>query len=279
MNDAQTGLQRLQEASVEAFQSFLAALPYLAAGLLVLVLGWLLARLARQAAIKIGSASNSVLQRFSRKTSFSRHFYLSPALLTLIGNVVFWLVILIFIAIAAHVAQLELISGWIEKLTSYVPTLLVGGMIVLAGFLASTIARGVVTAAMESTGSHQGERFGLLAQAAVLITALVIGLGQIGIDVLFVTILFEILIAGILLSLALAFGMGASAFVGNLLGSNQIQRLITPGETVRIGDIEGQLVEFTPTAVIIATTEGRILVPGKRFQEEATLIVTADPNE
>jgi hypothetical protein len=45
------------------------------------------------------------------------------------------------------------------------------------------------------------------------------------------------------------------------------------GQIVRIGDIEGEIVEITQTGVFIAAPAGRVLVPGQRFSEEASILV------
>ncbi len=111
-----------------------------------------------------------------------------------------------------------------------------------------------------------------MAQGAVFLAKLVIGLDQVGIDVLFLTLLFALAVGGVFLSLALAFARGAGTFVSNLLGANLAQRAISPGETVRVGEHEGQIVEFTPAAVVLATESGRLVVPGRIFQEQGVLV-------
>lgn len=251
-------------------------LPGLAAAVLLLLLGWLAARLLRRLTLRLGHGINALLDRIGRSAAASGQVRLTSPVLKLAGDAVFWLTILIFIALAARAAQLHLFTDWLDRLSAFVPTLAVGALIVLAGFLAGALVRDVVTATMKSAGSKQGERFGLMAQGAVFLTAVVIGLDQIGIDVLFLTILFALAVAGVVLSLALAFGLGASAFVANLLGANQAQRTISPGETVRICGHEGEVIEFTSSGVILATEQGRLIIPGRTFQEEAALILAAE---
>jgi uncharacterized membrane protein YjjP (DUF1212 family) len=110
----------------------------------------------------------------------------------------------------------------------------------------------------------------------VFLAGLVIGLDQVGIDITFLTILFAIVVGGLLLSVALAFGFGARDLVANLIGAQQLARLLELGQVARIDGIEGQVLELTPTSVILSTDEGRMAIPAKRFQEAAVLIVTAE---
>ena len=59
----------------------------------------------------------------------------------------------------------------------------------------------------------------------------------------------------------MAFGLGARTAVSNILASYYLQKTYTPGHNVRIGEIEGEIIQITPTAVVLATPEGRTLVP------------------
>ncbi|MEX0824322.1 MAG: hypothetical protein WD001_01745, partial [Woeseia sp.] len=187
--------------------------------------------------------------------------------------------ILVSITLAARIAQLDMFTAWLSQIVTWLPAVLVGGLILLAGFLVSTVARDTVSAALESTGSQQSEILGLAVQIAIFTAAMVIGLNQVGIDVSFLTTLFGVIVGGVLLGISLAFGLGARVFVSNILGAHQARDQIERGQTVRIGDFEGQVIEFTSTAIILATDSGRLSVPAKAFQDEATLIVADDDDE
>lgn len=278
MTNLRTTLDGLRAALAEAFFSFIGFLPYLAAALLLLFVGWQVARLMRKAAMRLVGSADTLLKRYGRRRA-ARRSPLSPAVLALVGNVVFWLVILLFVVLAASVARLALFTDWLYEIIAYLPTLLAGGLILLAGYLVSSLVRDVVAAACESAGSRHGELLGLLAQGAIFVAALVIGLAQIGIDVTFLTILFGVVASGLVLALALAFGLGSRVFVSNVIAAHHAREAFSSGQLARIGNIEGQIIEFTPTAVVLATEHGRLSVPAGKFQEQATLIVTADDHE
>jgi len=48
------------------------------------------------------------------------------------------------------------------------------------------------------------------------------------------------------------------------------------GQSVRIGDVEGRILEFTPTSVIIATRAGQVLVPAKEFGERNAVMLAEE---
>ena len=279
MTDLSHSLQVMQDTIADAYRSFIEYLPHLGAALLLLLAGWLVARLLRNASIRLAGGLNSVLTRLGRWARTSRRLTLTTGARALIGNVVFWLVILLFIAMAARVARLELFTIWLDRIVAWLPALLAGGLIVLAGYLISTLIRDLVTATLDSAGSSQSELFGLIAQSAIFLSAMVIGLDQIGIDITFLTILFAVVLGGLVVSVAVAFGLGARVLVANLVGAQQLHRLLEPGQIARIDGMEGQVLELRSTSVILATEEGRLSVPAKLFQEAATLIVTVEDDD
>ena len=59
--------------------------------------------------------------------------------------------------------------------------------------------------------------------------------------------------------------------VANLIASHYLVRVYRPGQRVRIGEIEGRIVEFTRGAVSVETEEGRALVPARLFEDLASV--------
>ena len=163
----------------------------------------------------------------------------------------------------------------------YLPTLLAGGLIILAGgliilvgLLISTLGRDLTAATVASAGIAHAELFGRGVQAAILVTALVLGINQIGIDVTLLVTVIAILVAAAAGSLSLAFALGARSFVSNLIGSHYLHQHYRPGQRARMGEIEGEILEMTPVSVVLATSEGRVTVPGRVFTEQTTALLT-----
>jgi hypothetical protein len=253
-------------------------LPYLLGALTLVVVGWLAARLLRALFIRLGVALNRLLDRVVRPLG-ARRLRLAQPIITLIGNVIFWVVVLVFAAMAARVGRLDAFTTWLDRIVAYLPTLLAGGLIALAGYLVSTLIRDVVSATVASTGSNQADLFGFVAQSAVFLTAVVIGLDQIGIDVTLLITLLGIVVGGSLLGIVFAFGFGARTFVANLIAAQHLRHVLEPGSVVRVGEDEGQVLEITPTTVVLVSSKGRHIVPAKIFQEQMTLIVADHEDE
>ena len=48
---------------------------------------------------------------------------------------------------------------------------------------------------------------------------------------------------------------------------------------VRVGDIEGEILEITPTNVVVETDEGRAHIPARRFAEDVAVLLTGERDD
>lgn len=270
----------------EAFQEGLiswlagvgASLPGIGAAIGIMLVGWLIARVLRTIVLRSGGALNRVIERFSHPMTPAR-LRISNRLVSLAAKFLFWVALLIFAAVAARTAGLDAFSVWLDRVLDYLPTLIAGLLIAFVGYLLSTLVRDAVTTTLASIGSDDGELAGIAAQTAVFLTAFVIGLDQIGIDVTFLIILSAVLLGGALLGLALAFGIGARDFVGNLIAAQQLRGTLETGDRANIGGVEGRILEINATSIVLIGEKGRFLVPASSFQKHIASIVSGDVDE
>lgn len=278
MENVSAWLTDFRATVLDGLDAFVGYLPYLLGALTLVVIGWLVARLLRALFMRVGAGLNRLLDSVVQPLG-ARRLRLAQPIVALIGNVIFWVVVLIFAATAARVGRLDAFTAWLDRIVAYLPTLLAGGLIALAGYLVSTLIRDVVSATVASTGSGQADLFGFVAQSAVFLSAVVIGLDQIGIDVTLLITLLGIVVGGSLLGIVFAFGFGARTFVGNLIAAQQLRQVLEPGTIVRVENEEGQVLEITPTSIVLVSSKGRLMVPAKVFQEQTMLIVADQEDE
>ncbi|MEO1253237.1 MAG: hypothetical protein AAFW81_12940, partial [Pseudomonadota bacterium] len=122
----------------------------------------------------------------------------------------------------------------------------------------------------------QSALIGKFAQGGIFITALIIGLDQIGVDVTFLVALFAVSAGAIFVGFSIAFGLGARDYVSNLIGARTARQKIRPGTMLRVGDIEGEVLEITQTQIALDTADGRTLVPARITEESMIVIVSSD---
>jgi hypothetical protein len=269
--------ERLQLAIDELGRSLVLRLPELLGGAVLILVGWLVAGWLRKLTRSVGARLNRELDRVLRPDRTQR-VRISPPLVRLLSNLVFWIVLLGFVTAATAIADFELLSGWLGRLIDWVPHLLLGVLIIATGYLIAAIVRDLVLDALDSAGVEQRALIGRLAQVATFLAAIVIGIEQIGIDVSFVTTMIAVVLGVVLAGFSLAFGLGARQLVSNLIAADSLQRQFRVGHRARIDGLEGEILELTATSVVISTAEGRAIVPASRFAEETSVIVMPAPD-
>ncbi len=268
----------LEELSAEIsnlFDQFLAFTPNLLGAFLLLFVGVLVARLLKSLTIRLTIVINNVLDKVLRKGVFTK-FRFSNKFSELFGKLIFWLTIFFFATGIAQILGVMSFTIWLNRIVAYLPTFIVGGLIVAAGFLLSAFARDIITSALISARIPHHRLIGGIVQGATLITAIVIGMDQIGIEVTFLVTLISILIGAIVGSFTLALAFGSKDLVSNLIGGYYIKQEYQPGQKIKLGNIEGIVLELTPVSLILSTEEGRMTIPAKEFQSQPSLLYLKD---
>ena len=210
MDNVSLWIGELDAAARRLLGRFVEFLPDLIGAVILLLVGWITARLLRAGSLRLAHLTNRLLDRLLDAESAERLRLSQPASVV-VGNGVFWLVILVFVTLATRVLGLETFTQWLERIVAYLPTLIAGALIIVAGWLVSTLGRDLVATAVASAGVRQSALVGRFVQGAMMMVALVIGIDQIGIDVTFLMTLIAIVVATALGSLSLAFSFGARA--------------------------------------------------------------------
>lgn len=259
-------------AASRMLQDFLEYLPHLVGGIATLFVGWLIARLARGLTIKMLGG----FDRFSGYIGLNRLIpagRLSEATVRIVANIVFWVIILFFLTSATNLLGLTMFSGWLDRLVAHLPSILSGALIIFAGVVFGNLANDAAQTAARNMPPRQRTLLGRSAQAFTLVTMVVIGMDQIGIDITLLITVIAVAIGAILGGLAIAFSLGSRTFVSNLIGARYLGNEYRVGERLRIGQIEGVILEISSVAVVLDTSEGRQVVPAKLFGEQPSLLM------
>jgi hypothetical protein len=125
-----------------------------------------------------------------------------------VGFLVYWLIILIFLLSAANAVELTVVSTLLQEFVLFIPKV-IGAVLVLAGgLLLGHLVAEVVQNAAIANRLDWAVGLSKAAQFVVIVFAAIIALQQIGIDTSIVTSSIQIVLASIGLGLALAFGIG-----------------------------------------------------------------------
>lgn len=272
MNEQSTySMEGLAVALQNVANQVLEYLPRIGAAILVLIVGWFIARLIRSVIVKAIGQLDLLWQRFINKQGLAQMQPRHPPA-RIVGELVFWLLILVFVTLATEILGLSIVGEWLAELVKFLPLAVAGVLIVLVGYVLSSLARDLVNSTASSVGLARSDLLGRAVQIVILFTAVVIGVGQIGIDVAFLIMIAGIVLAAMLGGLALAFGLGARTHVSNVIAANQLRGLYQVGDRIRVGEVEGRIIDITVSRIILETESGTVDIPAKIFDEQVTVI-------
>ncbi len=185
-----------------------------------------------------------------------------------VASVAFWIVLLVFAASALRILGGTLFERWTENLLGYLPSAIGGVIIIVLGFTGGTLARNILEQASLGLGVGQSSFLGRLAQAVLVLAGIVIGIDQLGVNVNFLIQLTTVTAAAVFGGIALVFALGTRQHLANLIGAHYARKHYAPGDYVKIGAIEGRIVEISDGCVFIETAQGDVSVPGEQFSQQ-----------
>jgi len=184
-------------------------LPVLLGALIILIVGWVVAKAIRRLINwLLKTIRFDVLADKAGIPEILKKGDLKISAGELVSNIVYWLIIIMVLVMTVDALGLPKASDILSSLFAYVPKVIAALLVlIVAMFLASLVSGIVRTAAGNAKLPKPGMLAGI-SRWAIIIFAVTISLEQLGIAPLLVTATFNIILGGICLTLALAFGLG-----------------------------------------------------------------------
>jgi hypothetical protein len=213
----------------ETGDKIIGLLPSLVGALVILLLGWFLAKILKAALIKILVAVR--LERFSARTGFSKFLSrgdIKYSLADILGTVLFWIVFLLFVYLAADILNLTLVEDLINRIMSFIPDLVAAVIIVIVGVLLASLFKRVVRATASSYALAHRELIATVVQYLVVFFAVAMALEELGVAKQILVNSVLIVIAAFAFGLALAFGLGGKDVAGKI-----VNKLLEPEDAAQ----------------------------------------------
>ncbi len=201
----------------ESLHQIGAFLPRLLLAIVVLVIGWLLAKLVRFAIVKSLRAIN--FNVVTEKAGIDRFLSQGGAeidTVRVLGGLFYWLVILASLMVAFNTLDLAYVTDLIGRIVLFVPRVMVAVVILVFGAYFARFIAVALASYLRSVGAREAGLMGRLALYAIMAFVIMIALDQLGLgDVIRQT--FLVIVAAIALALALAFGLGGQHRAAELI--------------------------------------------------------------
>ena len=205
--------------SLASFWTQLASfIPQLLGAILALVLGWMLAKLARTGVMRLLD-----LLKFDKATeksgleSFMQHAELELSVATLLGNLVYWLIILVMIVTVANSLGLSMVADLFNKVVLYIPNVIVAILVLVFGTILARFINRLVFAWLSNMEFQGALTVSTFSEYAMLVFVFFMALEQLQIANELLTAAFIIGFGAVGLAFAIAFGLGGKEWAGKVI--------------------------------------------------------------
>ncbi|MDD5388710.1 MAG: hypothetical protein PHD37_05165 [Gallionellaceae bacterium] len=206
-------------ASLTSFWTELASfVPQLLGAIVALILGWMLAKLARTGVMRL-----LVLLKFDKATeksgleAFMKHAELELSVGSVIGNLVYWLIILVMIVTVANSLGLSMVADLFNKVVLYIPNVIVAILVLVFGTILARFINRLVFAWLNNMEFEGALTVSTFSEYAMLVFVFFMAMEQLQIANELLTAAFIISFGAIGLAFAIAFGLGAKDWASRVI--------------------------------------------------------------
>jgi small-conductance mechanosensitive channel len=264
----------LMDSFRQAFNQVVQLAPKVLAMIVVLVLGYLIARIvARAITVLSQKIGLEIAAERSGLAESMQHMGIKRNVSAIVGTIVFWLLMCVFIMAAVNILGLQDVSLAMYSVVSYIPKLLVATLVVVIGLLVASFLRGVVATSADRVGLTYAEHLANGFYYVLVLVTFHAALTHLGMNLELLENMILIAFGALAIGFALAFGLGGRDVIGGILAGYYVRQRLQTGDRVTVGNLEGTVREVGPVATVIETEEDNFInrrsIPNAKMLNEA----------
>lgn len=210
--------QAIWLAGANILSQFFGFLPSLFGALVIFMLGLILAKWGRRLTIKV--LGTIKLDTALRKVGLGP--FLSKADIKIkaevfFGEIVRWLIIVVFSIAAVNVLGLTTVSAVLSGLLGYLPRIVSAVLILTIGVLLAGLVEGLIKGAVAQVEPKTSRLLSKIGSYLVVVVSVLAAVNELGIAQSLINTLFTGVIATLTLGVGLAIGLGAKDLVSKML--------------------------------------------------------------
>ena len=193
-------------------------LPNLFSALLIFIIGLILAWAVKALIIRVFKLLklDKLFSRLGITESLQR-IAVKDTPTKFIGRVFYWLIVIIFFIIALNALRLPAVDQLLERFLLYLPNIFIAAFLLVIGVLIGNFLGRAALIASVNAGIKQAGLLSRAVKLTVVLFAFVMAMEQLGIGRQTVLAAFTIVFGGLVLALALAFGLGGKDIARSFL--------------------------------------------------------------
>jgi len=187
----------------------MAYLPVLLGALLILLIGWLVAKaIKRIVDWLLKTVRFDTLADKAGISDVLKKGELGISARELISRLVYWLIMILVLVMTVDALGLPKSSDVLSSLFAYVPKVIAALLVLIVALFLASFVSGIVRMAAGNANLPKPQLLAHISRWAIIIFAVTIAMVELDIAPLLVATTFNIILGGVVLALALAFGLG-----------------------------------------------------------------------
>lgn len=249
-------------------------LPGILAAVLLLVVGWLLAKIFSRVIARLFR-----LLHFDRlagrinELKWVRKSELKIVPSKIVGKFVYWVILLIFIITATDTLGWSAVSRAFNQLITYLPQLFSAIIIFVVGFYLSNLVRDFIKTTLKSFEVASASALGEIAFYIIMVIVAITALEQAGVETTLLTSNITIIVASFLLAFAVAFAISSREVFKNILSSYYGKGNFHVGQYIKYNKMQGEIIKIDRMHVTIRDGKTSHVIPTARLISEEFEII------
>lgn len=214
-----TPMQQLIYDPVQSmWADLLGYLPKLLGALIILIVGWIVARIIRRLVDEVLKAVH--FDVLAQKAGIAEALEKGNMKITareIVSGLVYWLIMIMVLVMTVNALGLPRASNIFESVFGYVPRVIAALLAVILGLFLASFVSSIVRLAAANANMPNPDVLGGICRWVIIIFAAAVALTELDIATVLVTTTFDIVLGGVVLAAALAIGLGSKEFVAKYL--------------------------------------------------------------
>lgn len=261
----------------ELLARFSAAIPQLTFALLVLLFGWLIARVVRKIVRRIlaGLGVDNLAERLNDIDLVQRSG-IRVEISSVLAQMIYYVLMLAFVIFATDMLGVPAITQMVRDVVDYLPALFSAFVLLLLGLFLADMVRGIVLTACQSMGLPSAKIIATAIFYFLFITVAVSALAQAKINTGFMALNISIIIGALALAFAVGYGISSRDLLSNYLAGGYNRNKIQIGDDVRIIGMRGKVINIDATSLTLQTPTSEVIIPLGKIATEKVEIFYPD---
>ena len=207
-------LERVKGSFVDLIDRGVDFLPKLFVALLLVFIGVLIAKLVSK---WLEKALNYIESHPRYKNTLSKFGMSVIRISGFVSILAQWTILVIFLSAAVDVLELTVLTNTFQAILDFVPNIFAAALIAGLSILAGNVVHDIVSEAAEKANVSAHKVLAAASKTVVLIFGIILAASQLSLDLSIITNNLTVIVAGIMLALGLAFGLGGKEVAGKII--------------------------------------------------------------